>query len=119
MSRLLGVEVPDDRRGVLQDVHWAAGHFGYFATYTLGNLIAAQLWEQLHADLPSIDDDLERGEFAPVREWLGEHIHRHGRKYTPRELLRRATGQELSVEPFLAYLEAKLGDAGVLSPAAS
>jgi carboxypeptidase Taq len=119
MRRLLGVEVPDDRNGVLQDVHWAAGHFGYFATYTLGNLMAAQLWEQLRADLPAVDEHLERGEFAPVREWLGEHIHWHGRKYTQRELLRRATGQELSVAPFLAYLEAKLGDAGVLSPAAS
>jgi carboxypeptidase Taq len=114
MRRLVGVEVPDDRRGVLQDVHWAAGHFGYFATYTLGNLMAAQLWEQLRADLPAVDEHLERGEFAPVREWLGEHIHWHGRKYTQRELLRRATGQELSVEPFLSYLEAKLADAGVL-----
>jgi carboxypeptidase Taq len=115
MHRLLGVEVPDDRRGVLQDVHWAAGHFGYFPTYTLGNLIAAQLWEQLRADLPEVEDDLARGEFAPVREWLREHVHRHGRKFTQRELLRRATGQELSVAPFLAYLEAKLADAGVLA----
>jgi carboxypeptidase Taq len=119
MQRLIGIEVPDDRRGVLQDVHWAAGHFGYFPTYTLGNLIAAQLWEQLRADLPDAEEGLGRGDFAPVREWLRERVHQHGRKYTQRELLRRATGQELGVEPFLAYLEAKLGDAGVLSPAAS
>jgi carboxypeptidase Taq len=114
MHRLLGVDVPDDRQGVLQDVHWAAGHFGYFPTYTLGNLMAAQLWDQLTTDLPEAEAGLERGEFAPVREWLREHVHRHGRKFTQRELLRRATRQELGVEPFLAYLEAKLADAGVL-----
>ena len=119
MRRLLGVEVPDVRSGVLQDVHWAAGHFGYFPTYTLGNLIAAQLWERLLADLPEVEADLERGEFGPLREWLRDAVHWHGRKFTQRELLRRATGQELSVEPFLAYLEAKLGDAGVVKPAAS
>ncbi len=115
MQRLLGVEVPDDRAGVLQDVHWASGHFGYFPTYTLGNLIAAQLWEQLLLDLPGAEEGLGEGGFAPVRDWLCEHVHRHGRKFSQRELLRRATGQELSVEPFLAYLEAKLADAGILT----
>lgn len=114
MDRMLGLEVPSDRDGVLQDVHWAAGHFGYFPTYTLGNLMAAQLWEQLRADVSEVDGGLERGDFAPVREWLREHVHRHGRKYTQRELLRRATGQELRVEPLLEYLRAKLREAGVL-----
>jgi carboxypeptidase Taq len=111
---LLGVEVTDEREGVLQDVHWAEGYFGYFPTYTLGNLIAAQLWSQMRIDMPDIDADLERGEFTPIRDWLREHIHQHGRKYTQRELLRRATRQELGVEPFLEYLETKLTDAGVL-----
>jgi carboxypeptidase Taq len=115
LHALLGLEAPDDRQGVLQDVHWAAGHFGYFPTYTLGNLMAAQLWAQLREDLPDAEAGLERCEVAPIRDWLREHIHQHGRKYTQRELLRRATRDELGVEPFLAYLEAKLSDAGVLS----
>jgi carboxypeptidase Taq len=110
MQRLLGVEVPDDALGVLQDVHWGAGLFGYFPTYTLGNLVAAQLWTQLAADLPEIEAQIGRGELAPLREWLGEHIHRHGRKFPPRELLHRATGETLNPEPFLQYLRAKLAD---------
>jgi carboxypeptidase Taq len=114
MRDLLGVEVPDDAHGVLQDVHWAQGSFGYFATYTLGNLMAAQLWQQIAADLPDVDDRIAAGDFAPLRDWLREHVHRHGRKYTQRELLRRATRQELSVEPFLEYLRTKLADTGAL-----
>lgn len=110
MSRLLGVEVPDDAQGVLQDVHWGAGLFGYFPTYTLGNLIAAQLWSRLVADLPDVEERIAAGDFAPLREWLGEQIHRHGRKFPPRELLRRVTGEDLRTEPFLDYLRAKLAD---------
>ena len=114
MERLLGVQVPTVADGVLQDVHWSTGLFGYFPTYTLGNLIAAQLWERISEDLPDLDEQLERGEFAPLREWLREHVHRHGRKFPPRELLRRITGDDLRVEPFLRYLREKLADAGVL-----
>jgi carboxypeptidase Taq len=117
MHRLLGLDVPDDAAGVLQDVHWGAGLIGYFPTYTLGNLMAAQLWETLRADLPEIDSELERGEFAPLREWLRERVHVHGRKLPPPELLARVTGQELAVEPFLRYLREKLADAGVLRAA--
>ena len=117
MERLLGIQVPSVADGVLQDVHWSAGLFGYFPTYTLGNLIAAQLWERLRDDLPDLDEQLERGEFAPLREWLREHVHRHGRKFPPRELLRRITGEDLRVEPFLRYLREKLADAGVLATA--
>jgi carboxypeptidase Taq len=87
---------------------------GYFPTYTLGNLMAAQLWRALADERPGIDGEIAAGDFGPLREWLREHIHRHGRKYDSRELLRRATGQELSVEPWLAYLEGKLLDAGLL-----
>ncbi len=115
MERLLGVTVPGPAEGVLQDVHWGAGLLGYFPTYTIGNLMASQLWERLRADLPDVQEQLERGEFAPVREWLREHIHRHGRKFPPRELLRRVTGSELSAEPFLRYLREKLADAGALA----
>jgi carboxypeptidase Taq len=115
MERLLGVTVPGPAEGVLQDVHWGAGLFGYFPTYTIGNLMAAQLWERLRADVPDVDEHLASGEFAPVREWLREHVHRHGRKFPPRELLRRVTGQELATEPFLRYLQEKLADSGVLA----
>jgi carboxypeptidase Taq len=112
--RLLGLETPDVLHGVLQDIHWGSGMIGYFPTYTLGNLMAAQLWNALESDLPGLEADIAAGRFTPLREWLREHIHRHGRKFDSRELLRRATGEELSVEPWLAYLEGKLLDAGLL-----
>ena len=118
MHRLLGVEVGDDAHGVLQDIHWAVGSFGYFPTYTVGNLMAAQLWRALRADLPSVDALLEEGDFLPVREWLRDNVHRHGRKYSPRELLRRVTGEPLRVAPFAAYLGDKLVDVGAIAPSA-
>jgi carboxypeptidase Taq len=118
MERLLGVPVPSPVDGILQDVHWSSGLMGYFPTYTLGNLIGAQLWERLSEDLGDVDGQLERGEFAPLREWLRANVHRHGRKYLPRELLRRVTGDDLRVDPFLRYLREKLADAGVLATAA-
>jgi carboxypeptidase Taq len=113
MARLLDVEVTDDAQGVLQDVHWGAGLFGYFPTYTLGNLMAAQLWSRVAVELPDIEELIAAGDFAPLREWLRENSHRHGRKFPPRELLHRVTGEELSPEPFLAYLRAKLADVAV------
>ncbi|HMJ02617.1 MAG TPA: carboxypeptidase M32 [Conexibacter sp.] len=109
MREYLGVEVPDDARGVLQDVHWSGGDIGYFATYALGNLIAAQLWERAQADLPGLDDALAAGDGAPLRDWLREHVHRWGRRLPPRELVKRATGDPIRVEPFVAYLRGKLG----------
>jgi carboxypeptidase Taq len=112
--RLLGLEVEDPVDGVLQDVHWSAGLMGYFPTYALGNLMAAQIWERATDDLATVEDQIERGEFAPLREWLREHVHRHGRKFPPRELLTRVTGDDLQVEPFLRYLRSKLADSGVL-----
>ena len=117
MQRLLGVEPPNVVEGVLQDIHWGSGLIGYFPTYTLGNLIAAQLWVRLIEDVPAADELLERGEFGFLREWLGERVHRHGRKFPPRELLRRITGEDLRVDPFLRYLRDKLADAGVLATA--
>ena len=113
--RLLGLETPSVMEGVLQDIHWGAGMIGYFPTYTIGNLMAAELWRALSDDLPDIDGQIAAGDFAPLREWLRANIHRHGRKYDSRELLRRATGEELSVEPWLGYLEGKLLDAGLLT----
>ena len=79
---------------MLQDTHWAIGAIGYFPTYALGNLISAQLWERIVADLPGLDEEFERGEFGALREWLREHVHRHGRKFTPIETLERAIGDE-------------------------
>jgi len=114
MAGDLGVEVADDGVGVLQDTHWGIGAIGYFATYTLGNLMAAQLWPRIRTDLPDLDESIVAGEFVGLREWLGEHIHRHGRKFASRELLARVTGEELSPEPFLRYLRAKLVESGQL-----
>ena len=74
----LGLEVPDDAVGVLQDVHWSSGAIGYFPTYALGNLIAGQLWERAHEDIPGLDDMLAAGELGDLREWLREHVHRYG-----------------------------------------
>ena len=92
MWEYLGIEVPNDTLGVLQDTHWAIGAIGYFATYALGNLISAQLWERIVADLPDLEDGFEQGEFGPLREWLRDHLHRYGRKFTPRETLERSIG---------------------------
>jgi carboxypeptidase Taq len=118
MHRLLGLEVPGPVEGVLQDIHWSSGLIGYFPTYTIGNLMAAQIWRVVQRDLPGLDDQLARGEFAPLREWLRDHVHRPGRTYEPRELLRRITGDELQVAPLVTYLRDKLTDAGVLAPGA-
>lgn len=109
MREYLGTEVPDDRRGVLQDMHWSGGHIGYFSTYALGNVIAAQLWTRIREDLPDLDDDFEQGEFGALRAWLGENLHRHGRKFTPAETLERVVGGPIDPEPYLRYLRDKLG----------
>jgi carboxypeptidase Taq len=106
-KELLGIDVPDDARGVLQDIHWAHGELGYFPTYALGNIVAAQLWRAVRADLPALDDQLAAGDYAPLREWLREHVHRHGRTFMPSELLHRAIGAELDPQPLLDHLDAK------------
>ena len=103
----LGVVPPDDAQGVLQDVHWSGGMIGYFPTYSLGNLIAAQLWEKIHSDIPDLDDQIAKAKFDSLLGWLRENIHHHGSKYEPIELLRKVTGQGLEAEPYLRYLENK------------
>jgi carboxypeptidase Taq len=110
VQKYLGLEVTDDALGVLQDVHWAAGLIGYFPTYALGNLIAGQLWQRVSSDVPGLEDSIAAGELTPLREWLREHVHRHGSKFTTRELLNRVVGEPLSVAPFVGYLRAKLAD---------
>jgi len=112
VKEYLGLEVPDDANGVLQDTHWAGGQIGYFPTYLLGTVMSVQIWERATEDIGDLEEQLERGEFAALRQWLGEHVHRHGRKLSPQETLRRATGSTIDAKPYLAYLDSKYG-AGV------
>ena len=100
----LGVEVPDDGHGVLQDVHWSGGSIGYFSTYLIGTVASVQIWQAAGRDLPELSEQVVRGEFAPLREWLGEHVHALGRKSSPQETLRRATGSPIAAQPYLDYL---------------
>jgi carboxypeptidase Taq len=117
MWEYLGVEVPTDTEGVLQDVHWSGGSVGYFPTYALGNLISAQIWARIVADVPDLYDGFEAGDFAPLRDWLREHLHRHGRKFTPAETLERVVGtRQIDPEPYVRYLREKL--AGIYGIAA-
>jgi carboxypeptidase Taq len=111
MDRYLHVDVPNDGVGVLQDVHWSRGGFGYFPTYSLGNVISVQIWERLRDDVDDVDEQIARGEFGAIREWLRENLHRHGRKYTPAETLERVVGGPIDPEPYLRYLQGKLAAA--------
>ena len=115
MRDYLGLDPPDLTRGVLQDVHWSDMTFGYFPTYALGNVVSVQLWERVRSDLGDLDEQFERGEFAPLREWLRDHVHRHGRAFTPQELLQRVTGSGMDAAPYLRYLERKLGEFAVVA----
>lgn len=105
----LGLTPPDDRHGILQDVHWSGGSIGYFPTYTLGNLMSVQFYEQAVADEPGIPAEIEQGRFGSLLAWLQERIYRHGRKYLPEELLRRVTGEPLRTGPYIQYLQRKYG----------
>lgn len=108
MRRLLGIEVPDDGVGVLQDIHWSAGLFGYFPSYALGTVIAAQLWQHLEAELGVQDEALANCEVGAIRDWLGENVHTYGRRLDTEPLVERATGRPLDVEAFLDHAEALL-----------
>ncbi|MCP4888622.1 carboxypeptidase M32 [Rubripirellula sp.] len=105
----LGIRPDSDADGVLQDVHWSAGLFGYFPTYTLGNLAAAQLFATATEQIGDLDELLARGEFRPLLDWLHQRIHFHGRCFSGNELVQRACGSPLSAEPLTAYLTEKLG----------
>ncbi len=108
MRNYLGVEVPNDGDGVLQDMHWAGGSFGYFPTYALGNVVSVQIWERLKEDLADLDESFERGEFGALREWLTEHLYVLGRKFTPQDTIERVTGTKIDAKPYLRYLRDKL-----------
>ena len=109
MKQFLGVDVPDDLRGVLQDIHWSEGIIGYFPTYAIGNVLAAQLWRAAHADIPELDEEISRGELGALRVWLREKVHRHGRLLSPPELVEHVVGAPLDPEPMLEHLRAKYG----------
>jgi carboxypeptidase Taq len=106
----LGIEPPNDADGVLQDVHWSAGLIGYFPTYSLGNLYASQLFEQAQEDLGDLPAMFRRGEFQPLRDWLRQHVHRHGRRYSPPELIERITGRPLSHDALMRHLRGKFSE---------
>ncbi len=110
MQEYLGVSVPDDRRGVLQDIHWAGGCFGYFPTYALGNLLSARVRELAYRKMPELDDEIGRGNFAGLGDFLRRNIHRFGASLTPQELSVRLFGSAgIDEKPFIAYLKEKHG----------
>ena len=110
IESLLGIVPPTDTVGCLQDVHWSRVYFGYFPTYALGNLYAAQLFETAVTRNPTITDELNQGRTASLVSWMRENVHQHGKKFTPRELIQRATGRPLSHESFMRYVTQKFGD---------
>ena len=108
MKEYLGVVPKTEAEGVLQDVHWSFGAFGYFPTYTLGNLYAAMLYQKAKVDIPSLETNIAQGNLIPLKDWLNKRIHGHGRQFTSEELIRRVTGQTLSAEPFLQAIRHKM-----------
>jgi len=110
MERYLGVVPEDDAQGVLQDVHWSAGMFGYFPSYMLGNLYGAQLFAAIREALPDLDEQFARGDFSELLSWLREHVHRVGRAEDPGMLIERVTGKPLDPEYFLDYITGKFSD---------
>jgi len=109
MGEYLGVTPPNDRLGVLQDVHWSYGDIGYFSTYALGNLISVQLWEKISEEIPNLEDQFRKGEFGALLDWLREKIHAHGKKYKPQELVQMVTGSKIDPAPYMRYLSKKFG----------
>jgi carboxypeptidase Taq len=108
-AEYLGLEVPEPRLGVLQDVHWSAGSFGYFPTYQVGNVMSVQIWEAAHAALPGIEEEFERGDFSALAGWLRENLYALGRSLTPQETFERVAGGPLDPGPYLRYLRKKYG----------
>ncbi len=110
MEEYLGIRPESDANGVLQDVHWSIGAFGYFPTYALGNLMSAQLFAQAKRELPSLESDVENGRFEPLLSWLREKVHRHGRTRSATRILDDVTGPGLNAAPWIAYVREKWGE---------
>jgi len=109
-EKYFGVKVDNDANGCLQDVHWSAGYIGYFPTYTLGNLYSAQFFNKAEEELDDLPTQFERGDFRPLREWLRENIHKHGKRYRARDLGKKVTGQTLSHKPLIEYMTTKFSE---------
>ena len=109
LEEYLGVRPDTDAEGCLQDIHWSHGAFGYFPTYSLGSVLAAQLDHHVRNDL-DVDELVREGEFDPIREWMGEHVHRHGSRYTTPDLIKEATGEPFTADYFLEYANLKFGE---------
>ncbi len=107
MKEFLGITPPDDAQGCLQDIHWSMGAFGYFPTYALGNLYAAQLFDAAKKAIPDLDGNIRAGRLRPLLDWLRENVHRHGQRFRAADLIQRVTGKPPSIEPFLAYVREK------------
>ena len=110
MEEYLGITPSNDAKGVLQDIHWSGGAIGYFSTYALGNLISAQLWEKINKDIPSLSDQIRKGNFAELLAWLRKNIHQYGQKYEPQQLVEKVTGSKITSEPYVRYLKKKYGE---------
>ncbi len=110
MRKYLGINPPDDAYGVLQDSHWSSGAFGYFPSYTLGAMYACQFYRALLNEQPGTEQNIAKGNFVPVKNWLNEKIHRQGRLYTPQQLVERVTGEQLNPDYFIDYLKGKYRD---------
>ena len=107
----LGIDVPSDSDGVLQDVHWSFGSIGYFPTYALGNVLGAMLWKRINTDLPNLTSEIEAGEFGSLREWSREHIHQYGSHFSPTDLMEKVLGtRTLCADPLLEYLSQKVDE---------
>ena len=113
-QELVGLDVPDDRLGVLQDSHWSGGSFGYFPTYLLGSVLSVQIWEKAREAIPDVDERMERGDFSELHGWLRENLYALGSKFTPAETIERVVGGPIDPEPYLSYLRDKLGTAAAV-----
>ncbi len=107
MDRYLGVVPEEDADGVLQDVHWSSGLFGYFPSYMLGNLYSSQIFACVQKEIPDLDTHFARGDFAPLLTWLRERVHRFGMIYEPKDLVKRITGEDPDASYFVRYIEEK------------
>ena len=106
----LGIRVPDDNRGCLQDIHWSHGSFGYFATYSIGSLYAAQFLTTIEKSHPELMEMVNKGDFNIIRQWLGKNIYAHGRKYRSEDLCTKITGEPLNAKYFIEYAQKKYTD---------
>jgi len=118
MEARLGIRPANALEGCLQDIHWAVGSFGYFPSYALGAVMAAQLYESMRTELPALDEQLAHGEFSGLFDWLRTHVHGLGAKVPVQELLKSATGKPLAATSFIRYVEAKYLESSASSAAA-